>query len=301
MTVHEGKEFTSLVQCCAMERFHSGKVSMIVQRETTSEQYVCFTQGQEKHPAQLVAMQWKHVVKVNNKIAVPRPGYSPRPAYGTTLYGSNLQRKIPGASAKARLVARPGLWCCTVGKQPARKHSICLSYVHWIASPYLVAYVVAAPWHSNQQMCLQRKKVQGVLTSAVRSATKRLALHCIAAPILPMQRVFPHTANQKQGRKMHSSLYQGQAMRLSARCPAQRPATDWGRHTAAPNALKTGHFKQTFTDFNILPTRYDTKNALAPLPRPGNMMWSGCTLQPLAGGPKINYNKMMIKRQAYNE
>ena len=31
------------------------------------------------------------------------------------------------------------------------------------------------------------------------------------------------------------------------------------------------------------------------------MMWSGCTLQPLANGPKINYNEMIIKRQAYNE
>ena len=25
------------------------------------------------------------------------------------------------------------------------------------------------------------------------------------------------------------------------------------------------------------------------------MMWSGCTLQPLASGPKINYNEMLIK------
>ena len=31
------------------------------------------------------------------------------------------------------------------------------------------------------------------------------------------------------------------------------------------------------------------------------VMWSGCTLQPLASGPKINYNEMLIKRQAYNE
>ena len=31
------------------------------------------------------------------------------------------------------------------------------------------------------------------------------------------------------------------------------------------------------------------------------MMWSGYTLQPLASGPKINYNEMLIKRQAYNE
>ena len=124
---------------------------------------------------------------------------------------------------------------------------------------------------SNQQRCLQRKKVQGVLTGAVRSVTKRLALHCIATTVLPMQRVFPHTANQKQDRKLHSGLRQGQAMRLSARRPAQRPATDWGRHTAAPNALKTGHFKQTFTDCNILPTRYDTKKMHWPL-RQGQAM-----------------------------
>ena len=26
------------------------------------------------------------------------------------------------------------------------------------------------------------------------------------------------------------------------------------------------------------------------------LMWSGCTLQPLASGPKINYNEMLIKK-----
>ena len=58
---------------------------MIVQRQTASEQYVCLSQGQAKRPAQLVAMWWKHMVKVNNKIAEPRPGYSPSLAYGTAL------------------------------------------------------------------------------------------------------------------------------------------------------------------------------------------------------------------------
>ena len=173
-----------------------------------------------------------------------------------------MQLNIPGALAKARLVAQFGLWRCTVGKQPARKHSICLSYVRWVASTYLVAYVVTAPWRLNQQRCLQRKKVQGVLTGAICSVTKLLALHCIATAILPMQRIFPHTANQKQERKIHSSLCQGQAMRFLVHRPAQRPATDWGRHTAAPNALKTGHFKQTFTDLDILPTRNDTKKCI---------------------------------------
>ena len=73
------------MQCCAMERFHSGKASMTVQRETASEQYVCFSQGQAKRLAQLVAMQWKHMVEVNNKIAEPRSSYSPGPAYGPAL------------------------------------------------------------------------------------------------------------------------------------------------------------------------------------------------------------------------
>ena len=58
---------------------------MTVQRQTACELYVCLSQGQAKRPAQLVAMQWKHMVEVNNKIAEPRPGYSPSPAYGTTL------------------------------------------------------------------------------------------------------------------------------------------------------------------------------------------------------------------------
>ena len=68
MTVHEGKEFTGLVQCCAVERFHSGMASMIVQRQTASEQYVCFSKGQAKRPAQLVAMQWKHMMKLNVRV-----------------------------------------------------------------------------------------------------------------------------------------------------------------------------------------------------------------------------------------
>ena len=120
-------------------------------------------------------------------------------------------------------------------------------------------------------MCLQRKKVHGVLRGAVRSVSKRLAVHCIATPVLPLQRVFPHTMRPKQDRKLHSGLRQGQATRLSARRPAQRPATDWGRHTAAPDALKTGHFKQTFTESSILPTRNDTKKiAVAPPPWPGD-------------------------------
>ena len=60
-------------------------------------------------------------------------------------------------------------------------------------------------------------------------------------------------------------------MYLLARRPAQRPATDWGRHTATPDALKTGHFKQTFIERNILPTRNDTKKvAVAPVPWPGD-------------------------------
>ena len=38
------------------------------------------------------------------------------------------------------------------------------------------------------------------------------------------------------------------------------------------------------------------------LPRSNHrVIWSGCTLQPLASGPKVNYNEMLIKRQAYNK
>ena len=106
-------------------------------------------------------------------------------------------------------------------------------------------------------MCLQRKNVHGVLRGTVCSVSKRLVVHCIATPVLPLQRVFPQTMRPKQDRKLHSGLRQGQAMRVLARRPAQRPASHWGRHTAAPDALKTGRCKQTFTHFNVLPTQYD--------------------------------------------
>ena len=105
-------------------------------------------------------------------------------------------------------------------------------------------------------MCLQRKKVQGVLRGAVRSVSKRLAVHCIATAVLPLQRVLPHTMRPKQDRKLHLGLHQGQATRLSV----HRPAIRWGRYTAIANAMKTMHFKKTLRDFNILPTRCDTKN-----------------------------------------
>ena len=85
MTGDEGKQVTGLVQCCGVETIHEGKPSVTVQRQTSSERYVCLSQGQAKRPAQLVAMHWAHMVEVNNDIAEPRPGYSPGPAYGTTL------------------------------------------------------------------------------------------------------------------------------------------------------------------------------------------------------------------------
>ena len=85
MTGDEGKQVTSLVQYCGVETFHEGKPSMTVQRQTSSERYVCLNQSQAKRPAQLVAMHWAHMVEVNNENAKPRPGYSPDPAYGTAL------------------------------------------------------------------------------------------------------------------------------------------------------------------------------------------------------------------------
>ena len=58
----------------------------------------------------------------------PRLGLSPGLAYGTALCENNLQGNILSASAKARLVARPGLWRCTTGKQSAMKQSFRLWY-----------------------------------------------------------------------------------------------------------------------------------------------------------------------------
>ena len=81
----EGKQVTSLVRYSGVERIHEGKPSVTVQRQTSSERYVCLSQGQAKRPAQLVAMHWAHMVEVNNGIAEPRPGYSPGPACGTVM------------------------------------------------------------------------------------------------------------------------------------------------------------------------------------------------------------------------
>ena len=97
----------------------------------------------------------------------------------------------------------------------------------------------------------------------------------------------------KQDRKLHSGFRQGQATRLSGRRPAQPPATDWGRHTAGPDALKTGRCKQTLTDFNVLTTQYDREkknrrlrkgqttrlSARCPAQRPARH-WGRCTTAP---------------------
>ena len=107
-----------------------------------------------------------------------------------------------------------------------------------------------------------KEKVHRVLRGAVRSFSNWLAVHCIATPVLPLQRIFPQTMSPKQDRKLHLGLRQGQATRLSARRPAQRPARHRGWHTGAPNALKTGHCKQTFTDFKVLPAQYDKKKRI---------------------------------------
>ena len=58
---------------------------------------------------------------------------------------------------------------------------------------------------------------------------------------------------------LHTCRPQGQATRHWARRPAQRPARHWGRQTAALDALKTGHWKQTCTDIYVLRTQYERK------------------------------------------
>ena len=73
-----------------------------------------------------------------------------------------------------------------------------------------------------------------------------------------IQKFFKVLPTQYDREKENRRLRQGQTTRLSARRPAQRPARHRGRHIAAPNALKTGRCKQTCTDFNVLPTQYDT-------------------------------------------
>ena len=93
----------------------------------------------------------------------PRLGLSPGPAHGAAQWENNLQGKIQFAKA------------------------VYVGPLH----PTLLPKLYAAPQHSNQQRCLQKKKVQGVLIGTVRSITKRLALQCIATPVLPLQRVFP--------------------------------------------------------------------------------------------------------------
>ena len=76
--------------------------------------------------------------------------------------------------------------------------------------------------------------------------------------------------------------------------PACEPA--WCRSHFSPGlpCMATGSASETSTTLGEggRARRVELRN---------QMIWSGCTLQPLAVGPNINYNEMMIKRQAYNE
>ena len=147
--------------------------------------------------ARLFALHCRETI-YNRTFQAPRPrlGLSPGPAYGTALQRNKLQRNILGASAKANLLAWPGIWHYIVGKQPAMKHSRCLDQgqacrparpmaLHYgkticnetIVSPlvepckvstYLLDCLVASHRCANQQRCLQEKKVYGVLRDAIR-------------------------------------------------------------------------------------------------------------------------------------
>ena len=108
MTGNEGKQVTGLVQCYGVERFHEGKPSVTVQRQTSSERYVCLSQGQAKRrpslwqcigntwwkwtirwpsqgqairPARHMALHCEQTTyKQTVQAPRPRPGYSPGPA-----------------------------------------------------------------------------------------------------------------------------------------------------------------------------------------------------------------------------
>ena len=51
-------------------------------------------------------------------------------------------------------------------------------------------------------------------------------------------------------------------MRLLVHRPAKYAASQWGRYTSAPDALKTAHFNETFMDFHTLATGYATEKCI---------------------------------------
>ena len=75
MIGHEGKQVTGLVQCCGVERIHEGKPGVTVQRQTSSERYVCLSQGQAIRPARHMALHCKQTTcKKIVQAPRPRPG-----------------------------------------------------------------------------------------------------------------------------------------------------------------------------------------------------------------------------------
>ena len=96
------------------------------------------SQGQVIRPARPMALHCRETT-CNETFQAPRPrlGLSPGLAYGTALCENNLQGNILRAWAKAKLVARPGLWRCTTGKQSIRKQFFRLWCNLWRFQPTL--------------------------------------------------------------------------------------------------------------------------------------------------------------------
>ena len=107
---------------------------MIVQRQTTSEQYVCLSQGQAKRPAQLVAMQRKHMVKVNNKIATAK-ARAKRPAQLVAMqWKRRVKAKKKIDTAKARQNAPAELMALHNKDNEVQLHGGSVNYLPHFAS-----------------------------------------------------------------------------------------------------------------------------------------------------------------------
>ena len=118
--------------CC--KKYYCGKVdrTMYQAQQPTMKHSKRLNQGQAIRPARHMALHYgkQPAMKYSRRLGQDQ---ACRPTRPMALHcRKQLQLNILGASGKARLIAWIGLWPCTMRKQLARKHSICLCYERWM-------------------------------------------------------------------------------------------------------------------------------------------------------------------------
>ena len=243
---------------------------MTVQRQTSSERYVCLSQGQAKrllahHPAQRPASHWgRHTASPDAlKTRHSKQTFTDFDVLPTQYDRDKKIRRLRQGQATHLSARRPAQRLARhLGQHTAAPDALKAGH----SKQKFTEFNLLATQYDREKKIRRLRQGQATHLSARRPA-QRLARHLGQHTAAPDALKAGHSkqkftefnvlATQYEREKENRRLRQGQAMHLSARRPAQRPARHLGRHTTSPDALKSGHSKQKFTEFNVLATQYD--------------------------------------------